>query len=184
MRISDTVKIWKNCINYLNDQKFRDRWEDSRLVIDAIYREWDRRNAVILKDDDYFRWPDIEAVGGNGTLAANWLAEGLLSYMGYHVGNTQGVVTGKRRKILTEVFYDPVPPLFPRYYLEQWGAPSSAHRLRKLAETLASLIRNAKRRRDIDSYAKAIDQWTDDLEYLYLDYYVDKFHFAWPTTDH
>ena len=184
MRISDTVKLWKNCINYLNDQKFRDRWEDSRLVIDAIYREWDRRNAVILKDDDYFRWPDIEAVGGNGTLAANWLAEGLLSYMGYHVGNTQGVVTGKRRKILTEVFYGPVPPLFPRYYLEQWGAPSSAHRLRKLAETLASFVRNAKRRHNSDSLAKAIDQWTDDLEYLYLDYYVDKFHFAWPTTDH
>jgi hypothetical protein len=184
MPISETVKLWKNCIDYLNDEKYRDRWEVSRLVIDAIYREWQRRNAVILKDNDYFKWPDIDAVGGNGTLATNWLAEGLLSYMGYHVGNTQGVVTGKRRKILTEVFCGPVPPLFPRYYLEEWGVPSSAHRLRKLAETLASFIRNAKRRHNSDSLAKAIDQWTDDLEYLYLDYYVDKFHFAWPTTEH
>ena len=182
MNITDTVNLWKNCVNILAKESQRYRWPQSRLIIDAIHNEWHRRNAVILKDDDYFRWPDIDAVGGNGTLAANWLKNGLLSYMDYHVGNTQGVVTGKRRKILTEVFYGPVPPLFPRYYLEQWGAPSSAHRLRKLAETLASLIRNAKRRRDSDCYAKAIDQWTDDLEYLYLDYYIDKFHFAWPAT--
>ncbi|MFZ1536217.1 MAG: hypothetical protein WAT23_02365 [Chromatiaceae bacterium] len=182
MGIPGTVQLWKNCIGYLSDEKYRDRWEDSRLMIDAIYREWQRRNAAILKDDDYFKWPDIDAVGGDGTLATNWLKEGLLSYMGYHVGNTQGVVTSKRRKILTEVFYGPVLPLFPRYYLEEWGVPSSAHRLRKLAETLASFIRNAKRRQDSDTYSMAIDHWTKDLEFLYLEYYVDKFHFAWPAT--
>jgi hypothetical protein len=150
-------------------------------VIDAIYIGWHQRNALILQDGDYFKWPDIDAVGGDGTLAANWLKEGLLSYMGYHVGNTLGVVASKRRKILTEVFCGAVPPLFPRHYLEQWGKPSSPHRLMKLAETLASFVRNAKRK-NTDSLAMAIDQWTADLEYLYLEYYVGKFHFGWPTT--
>ena len=182
--ISDTVKIWKNCIRTLNDEKLRERWEDARLIIDAIYAEWHRRNAVILNDDDYFKWPDIDVVGGNGTLAADWPTEGLLSFMGYHVGNTQGVVTSKRQKILAQVFNDPIPPVFSRDYLAQWAAPKSAHRLRKLAETLASFVRNTKRRQDSDTYAKAIDHWTADLDHLYRDYYVDKFHFAWPTTDH
>lgn len=27
-----------------------------------------------------------------------------------------------------------------------------------------------------------IDHWTKDLEFLYLEYYVGKFHFAWPAT--
>ena len=58
----------------------------------------------------------------------------------------------------------------------------SAQRLRKLAETIAALTRNAKRRRD-SIMATAIEHWEQDLEFLYYEFYVEKFYFGWPTTD-
>jgi hypothetical protein len=65
---------------------------------------------------------------------------------------------------------------------EGWGKPRTARRLQKLANTLAALTRNAKRR-DSMSYAKAIDDWEDDLALLRERYYVQFLHFGWPATD-
>ena len=50
-----------------------------------------------------------------------------------------------------------------------------------MANTLAALTRNAKRR-DTMSYAKAIDDWESDLALLRDKYYLDFFHFGWPAT--
>jgi hypothetical protein len=49
-----------------------------------------------------------------------------------------------------------------------------------MAETIASFVRNAKRRRDAHM-GSAIKDWEADLEFLYFGYYVDRFHFAWPS---
>jgi hypothetical protein len=59
--------------------------------------------------------------------------------------------------------------------------PRTAQRLYKLANTLAALIRNAKRR-DAVSMERAINDWERDLLFLYAKYYVDFFHFGWPAT--
>lgn len=181
MPMPKLVKLWQNCIGYLADEQYKSRWDLSRRVIDAINLEWERRQIELPLDDDYFEWPDITAFDGDGSITGGWLKEGLLVFMGYHVGNTRGVSTNKRHRILTEVFNGAVPPVFPRSYVESWSTAASSHRLKKMAETLASFVRNAKRRRD-SRFETAIDQWTIDLEYLYAEYYVGKFHFSWPRT--
>jgi len=181
LSISDTIRLWKNCITYLSEDRYKSRWSESRAVIDAINQEWVNRRVALPQSGGYFEWPDIDAVGGDGSLSADWLEEGLLSHMGYHVGNTHGVCTTKRRLILKEVFGGAVPPVFPKSYLDSWGDAGSAGRLKKMAETVAAFIRNAKRRRNA-ALAAAIDQWADDMEFLYHDIYVGKFHFAWPKT--
>ena len=66
---------------------------------------------------------------------------------------------------------------------ESGGAPGTAERLEKLADTLASFARNAKRRAT-RSYAKAIDDWEGDLALLHEEYYGNMFHFWWASTDH
>jgi hypothetical protein len=60
--------------------------------------------------------------------------------------------------------------------------PSTARRLQKLANTLASLARNAKRRRTA-SLDRAIHEWEQDLGFLYEKYYVGLFGFGWPATE-
>ena len=102
-------------------------------------------------------------------------------FLGYHVGETNPAPPNVRWRILEYAFECHLPLLDgPTYYLE-WGTPLTAQRLKKMANTLAALTRNAKRR-DTMSYAKAIDDWESDLVVLRDKYYLDFFHFGWPAT--
>jgi hypothetical protein len=105
----------------------------------------------------------------------------MLSYLEYRVGRTHGLSTSVRQELLSRVFSGALPPVFDRAYMDEWGPPSSAQRLRKLAETLAAFCRNAKRR-DTDAMRDAIRDWEGDVNFLYEEYYVGYFHFEWPTT--
>jgi len=57
----------------------------------------------------------------------------------------------------------------------QWTGP----RLQKMANSIASFIRMAKRR-SLASLGPAIRDWTEDLEYLHDNYYVGRYDFVWP----
>ena len=182
MKIRETVSLWHNAIRILNDPQKATQHTLARSVLDSIGIEWERRGNGLINPDDYFDWPGTEANSGIGGLdSEDWIKEGVLKFLGYKVGDTDGEPQGVRERILTEIFCGPIPPVFPFDYLEEWGEPSSVTRLKKMAETIASLTRNAKRRRD-SRMKSAVRDWEKDLEYLYYSYYVEKFHFAWPTS--
>jgi hypothetical protein len=103
---------------------------------------------------------------------------GPLKFLGYTVGG-DGHSEGMRWAILQRVFEGVLPPVFPADYLSLWGAPGSPKRLSKMAESIASFARSAKRR-DADTLAHAIGDWENDLQHLYHTYYVGRFGFAWP----
>ena len=76
--------------------------------------------------------PSTEAPGGRGTLdTRGWLQEGLLAFMDYRVGSTNGAPTRTRRALLAAIFTGHLPPVFPPDYLDEWGQPGSAVRLKK-----------------------------------------------------
>ena len=106
----------------------------------------------------------------------------MLSLLGYHVGKTQPLHPSVRECILEYVFECHLPPLADVAYFEEWGKPRSARRLQKLANTIAALTRNAKTR-DPQSLSRAIDEWEQDLTFLYEQYYLRAFHFGWPATE-
>ena len=97
------------------------------------------------------------------------------------MGETQPTQQEIRRCILEYAFECDLPPVNDPAYHEEWGGPRTAQRLYKLANTLATLTRNAKRR-DAVSLARAINDWEHDLLFLRARYYVDFFHFGWPAT--
>jgi hypothetical protein len=107
----------------------------------------------------------------------------MLSLLGYHVGEIRPTPQDVRLCMLEYAVECHLPPLNDLAYYSEWGKPLTAQRLRKLANTLAALTRNAKRR-DQASWGAAIDDWEDDLWFLRQNYYVDLFHFGWPATDH
>lgn len=149
----------------------------------AILAEWSARAHSAAKDPQRFAWPSTAATGGNGSLQTeNWHEIGMLSYLGYRVGATQGEPNGVRRQILDMCFASDLPPINGLPYWQQWGAPGSSLRLRKLAYEIASFARNAKRKRSAN-LAVAVAQWEADLSYLYQQYYVRRFRFAWPETE-
>jgi hypothetical protein len=154
----------------------------ARTLIDAINAEWRRRMGTRIHVKGLFVWPSTEAKGGKGGLnPEEWIKEGLLHLMGYHVGANSTGPQAWRERLLSEIFACQVPPVFPDEYVSDWAEPTSVGRLQKMAETLAALTRNARRRRDAQMDS-AIKDWESDLEFLYYEYYVGKFHFAWPTT--
>ena len=183
MKLIDMRQLWINAITARADGRKSTKHADAQRVIDAIKKEWERRQRLPSDPSQYFEWPSTEARGGDGSIdARGWLPEGVLKFMGYTVGANEGLATNLRQRILDEIFHAPVPPIFPSQYVNEWDASGTSWRLRKMAETIAALTRNAKRRRDA-KMATAIDCWERDLEYLYYGYYVDKFHFAWPSIE-
>jgi len=105
----------------------------------------------------------------------------MLSFLGYHVGDTQPTARDIRWRVLEYAFEYHLPPLNGPDYFLRWSNPRTPHRLCKLANTLAALARNAKGR-DAVSFASAIEDWECDLASLREKYYVDFFRFGWPTT--
>ena len=183
MKIKDTMQLWNNCIENIADKKRRKMHSDARAILDAISVEWIRRGKTPPDPAEFFNWPSTEASAGRGGINTHeWLEEGLLKYMGYRVGGTEGLSKAVRERILVEIFQGGIPPVFPHEYLNEWSDSGTPQRLKKLAETIAALTRNAKRRRD-SRMATAVMHWEQDLEFLYYEYYVEKFHFGWPSTE-
>jgi hypothetical protein len=164
-----------------------------RILAKPEHKLWDK--AIKLRQDvsatwgtqaaqgNWFPWPTtIASPGARRLKEVDWRPNGMLSFLGYHVGETQPTPQDIRWCILEYAFECHLPPLNdPLYYLE-WGMPLTAQRLKKLANTLAALTRNANRRDGV-SFARAIDHWEHDLVLLRERYYLDFFHFCWPATD-
>lgn len=180
LKIRELLQLWRNCVTYLADPNKAKMHKDARLVIDAINKEWLQRGKKPLEGDEFFDWPSTDANRGNGGIdTQGWLLEGLLKVMGYKVG-MDGLAQNLRQRILAEIFSATLPPVFPDAYFLECGRPESSQRLKKMAETIAALTRNARRRGKILDVA--IKSWEQDLEFLYYEYYVEKFHFGWPST--
>lgn len=177
MSFPDLAGAWRNALR-LSEGKQNGA---AIRAVKAIEREWKRRGAAGVDPDDYFAWPTTDAPGGNGQLSleAN-LKEGMLKYLEYQVGRTNGQSPAVRRAILRRVFEGVLPPVFPPTYMAEWSEPGSATRLKKLAETIAAMARLFKRRHD-SRFDDAISDWEADLRFLYDEFYVGRFKFAWPS---
>jgi hypothetical protein len=178
MKIDKTIDLWRRALDVLDDPKQSAKHKDAERILQAIDVEWDRRRRN-PNPDDMFPWPSTEAFGGSGNLDADgWQEEGILKLMGYTVGDTRGQPFEVRKRILSRVFSGSLPPAFEAQYLDEWDRPSTPARLKKMAQTIAALTRNAKRKGS--SMRSAIRDWDRDLEFLYREYYIGKFHFDWP----
>lgn len=183
MKVRETVSLWRNAIGILSDPTKSKLHSDARQAISAINKDWIRRRRGPIDPKDMFDWPSTDASpGAGGIYTEDWEKLGVFKFMGYTVGNTEGLRQRVRENILSEIFEGHIPPVFSNEYLDEWGEPSTALRLRKMAETIAALTRNARRRRDQKMDA-AIKDWEKDLEFLYWKYYVEKFNFGWPDSN-
>jgi hypothetical protein len=174
------MESWRNALRILADKQKRYLHTTARKTLNAISDEWLRRSKETIDPDERFPWPSTEADLGSGGLSTDdWLTVGMLGLTGYRVGRTNGIATPVRQVLLSEVFISHLPPAFPATYMTEWGAPKTARRLQKMAESIAAYTRNAKRKRAADM-GDAIRDWESDLKFLYDMYYVEHFHFAWP----
>jgi hypothetical protein len=170
------LAIWKNAVTILADPRRRDWHPAAQGAIEKIDAEWSRR--VASHEEKWLQWPTTDAKGGNGRLSLEGAPEeGLLAFMGYRVGVTKGEPTPIRQGILDRVFLGSLPPVAEPAYTASWGPAGSAMRLKRIADSLASFAKAAKRR-GWESHIEAIREWEADLAHLYDRYYIGRLRFA------
>ncbi len=173
----------------------RQNWSDGSVLFEVFvelgYRNQRKRKRE-LKDKTYkrlieiagayFQWPTTNAPGGNRRLSGTlWPEKGLLSYLGYHVGE-RGLPTAERQAILDAVYLEAVPTLNNPVYMADWGSPHSSLRLQKIAESIASFCR-LRKRSDRTFTSAAVANWESDLAYLKQKHYDGVYDFPWPRPD-
>jgi hypothetical protein len=127
-----------------------------------------------------FDWPNTTVVSRlAGGFDPAFIERGFLGYLGYKVGS-RGKPVVERQGILEQALRRHIPPEhFPPFYCREWGDPDTCHRLRKIAECIASFCRLAKLRRRPPK--QAIQDWENDLEWLHRNLY-GRCTFQWPST--
>ena len=169
-------------------------WGDSEelhlILAELKYRS--RKGAVELREriskrlvelsKKTFLWPSTAVVDSQNALQGDqfWYERGVLSFLGYKVGQ-KGVREKARQEILDYAFHERLPNVNSSQYMEEWGKPATANRLKKLADCLATFARNAKRNQTAD-IEQAVAEWEADLRYLECRYYRGHFDFSWPVT--
>lgn len=98
--------------------------------------------------------------------SGRWPSAGVLSAMGYRVGN-DGLPARARRRILKQAFQVQLIATTPETvaYISEWGGPGTSGRRSKIENCLRGFAAAARQRRSADVSA-AIADWEADLEWL------------------
>jgi hypothetical protein len=120
--------------------------QDAQKAIDAVQAEWAQRLAL-FKD---------------GIYKASTPENGVLSVVGYKVGNDGGSEKQRRLK-LDFIMTGVLPPVASPAYMAEWGEPGTKDRYRKLHRVIRVLASSGK---SFPNMELAVQQWEDDLVYL------------------
>jgi len=116
---------------------------DIETVVSLIKQEWMSR----LEEDG---------------LSSGAPAEGMMSTMGYRVGDTQGIKQQYRIMIMIEILKGPLPFVESPSYMREWGNDGSLDRYNKLKRFLNGEINSPLQRNNY----RAIAEWKEDLKWL------------------
>lgn len=184
MTFEELKTKWLSGVSYL--AKFsRGGLEGDDIVrvsirVQEIEEEWLCRLRRAEADPDCFEWPSAQLnSAGSSSGYGSQHDDGYLGYLGYHVGKSTELMAVERHYLLSKIFMAGLPPLNDIRYFKSWAIPGSAARLRKMAESIASLAKSRKGRSAGD-WSVAIAHWEQDLKYLHDEHYVGKFDFLWP----
>ncbi len=111
-----------------------------------------------------------------GSSDLNQVEQSPLSVMGYRVG-VNGVEENSRKEILRSAFQGPLPFVESSGYMESWGKPATAGRLKRIAQHLANLIEAHRNRAN---HGVAVSDWKSDLGWLKDTFYQGAYTFSWP----
>lgn len=127
-----------------------------------------------------FKWPSTLAYKSKGNIPeVDWPQVGMLKGVGYSVG-ANGLPTTERRELLSKIMSQQLPYVTSHAYRREWEEPNSTARLKKLANTIANLVKNSKR--SSNNTSVAISEWEEDLKWLKENYYRNgKYYWSWPS---
>jgi len=163
-------------------------WQINRIWKDLVHgsSEEDQEEEDEVDPNAAPAWPAQARYGQETALRGDdfWdYEQGMLSFMGYRVGESSTLTEQQRRAILAYVYEGQLPNINSVDYMSEWDMPDTGERLKKMADSLATFARNAKRRRG-KNLSTAIARWEADLAFLKEKYYryTTMYRWSWPQT--
>ena len=129
--------------------------QDAAKVIEYIEVEWQKRLHLFQ----------------SGKYKASTPENGVLSIVGYKVGNDGGKLRA-RRQILDYIMSGTLPPVGSPAYIAEWGEPLTRKRYVKLHRVIRVLASSGQ---TLGTMEKAVSDWEDDLLYLEQEW-APRFH--------
>ena len=148
MSPNELAKYYRLCVKRLTDPKLSKKHEQLISIISLIKERW-------------LNMANIDDGTGGGDYTGR-LEDGLMSIMGYRVGDTQGVKEEYRRLIIKDVLTGPIPLVGNPKYMKWWGNDGSAKRLHAMKSWLRDKIHSPQHR----NHHRAVGEWKDDLEWV------------------
>ncbi len=170
-------------IDHISGKKTSHEDENGHLALQYLLKTYYIQEK---KNESFFVWPQTcISPSTNKITDADWNHFGVLHYMGYTVGKKSLLSPDERKNILSQIYLDELklPPQSEfSLVVAQWGEPRESLRLKKMANTIASLARN-KKRENIERFTNAIAEWEEDLAWLKVKYYDGVYdqEFQWPS---
>ncbi len=115
----------------------------------------------------------------SGRTAHGLRDESAMHRCGYVVGDTHGLSLAARHALLDRFFTEPLPGLIRAEFGDEYGAPWSEKRLRRMASMMEYNLERF-RRHDPAHFGAAVEAWQADLDYLRARYHDGWFPFPWP----
>ena len=146
---NELCQMFKNAIDIIANNK--PLKQEAMKMLSAIQAEWKRRIELFKL----------------GKYKVTKPTEGMLGFLGYHVGHS-GEPKERRRYLIDFIMLEELPLVQSPAYLLEWDKPNSWGRYKKLQRVLQGMILTTQSRKDIEykDFDKAIMEWKDDLEYL------------------
>lgn len=116
-------------------------------VLENEVRVQNQKGRKKSKNLEGFPWVSTEVGFGFEKLdTSGWKKDDLLSKLGYKTGQYSNSDPETRRKILYKAYEEDIPKKIAVLFedIESWGERKSATRLRKIAESIALVVRNHK----------------------------------------
>ena len=128
-----------------------------------------------------FGWPsiDMEQLSDEGPeYYEGQVDESPLHKMGYYAGKTANLGAPSRRGVLKAAFGGRIPWVESDEYMDEWGKDGTTRRLWRMAHHLKMLVRA---HRKMPNHEHAVDDWTEDLDWLKKQFYRPWMRFKWPS---
>lgn len=123
--IISLLRLWQNALRYSAEgTPDKGRRAAALRVIIAVEAEWSNRGLDQGLCEQAFAWPTTDAPKRKGPALAGFEGgeDGMLSYLEYRVGKTNGQPRRVRRAILDRVFYGKLPPGLSKAIYGSMGA--------------------------------------------------------------
>ena len=144
----ELIVLLENTINVLNNPRSdQSRINKAFFLKDKVFQEFSSRTNELRRN---MRHPVMKA-------------DGVLSAFNYHVGDGGITCAKKRLEILKLIIESPIPPIKDIQYVEKWGEPRTAKRLKVLQRTLDGFIHYFSRNTNAFQFRRAISHWEHDL---------------------